>query len=689
MTNNEKAAPAQTGAASCIDTEYPTQYFPRAQARRAGRAESTDLETALHCIAGIDPRGLPYDEWLAVGMALKAGGASVADWEQWSRGDSARFNEGECARKWAGFKSGGVGVGTLVKMFRDAGGTYPPPFGKDEAFGWNDFIGGPAAPPVELPPVSFYPLCTDKIGKPAPLGELLAGVKSGKWAELVARVRAAVAAEMPKKQLQTLKAEILPAFAGAGVFSYCNKVGLSKAAGLILLDVDKLPDTAAAERVRDALAAHPSTVAAFISPGGLGCKAIARIDAPVDDPEHKQAFAALEVYWKGRGITLDPSGDDICRLSYVSHDAGAFIRRTPAAVFRWRKLTIESIADFLATPPPPLDCIVEELFEAGEKGEIIAPSKARKSFFAIDLAAHIAAGRDFLCFKIPRPRRVLLFNLEIGRDWMKRRFYRRLAYYGIRPDDIRDTLHIVNARGKGQVVREQAVEAVRRARAEVAFVDPRYKLLMPTESENAGEGVAGVLDLQDQMAEAGAAAIFVGHDGKGTAGDRDDRDRGAGSGWTGRDCDFRIVLSPHADDPQDAVVLSIMRRNFPPFEPVTLRHEGDGIQLDMGTAPRKETTFTRRQTAKAAAPLDSFRPVVREVLRQEGEPLPSGVLVAKVQEACRIGEKRAVTLIQMMEGDGELAATPRQSKRGGEVRRGTPEQVAEYMRPRLPMGGTP
>ena len=352
-------------------------------------------------------------------------------------------------------------------------------------------------------------------------------------------------------------------------------------------------------------------------------------------------------------------------------------------------LTIEDVADFLADPPPPLDCVVEELFEAGDKGEIIAPSKARKSFFTIDLAAHIAAGRDWLCFKIPRPRRVLLFNLEIKRDWMKRRLNRRLASYGIAPEEIRGILRIVNARGKGQQVRDQAVEIVKQARAEVAIIDPRYKLMRPTESENQGEGVAGILDLQDQIAEAGAAAIFVGHDAKGTAGDRDDRDRGAGSGWTGRDCDFRIVLSPHADDPQDAVVLSIMRRNFPPFEPVTLRHEGDGIQLDTGTAPRKETTFTRRQEGQKAQPLDTLRPVVLDVLREAGKALPAGVLVAKVQEAAHIGMKRAVSLIALCEDAGEIKSTPRQSKKGGEVRRGLPEQVEAYMKPRLPLEGRP
>ncbi len=371
------------------------------------------------------------------------------------------------------------------------------------------------------------------------------------------------------------------------------------------------------------------------------------------------------------------------QLQELKNELDAVAVEVGEAVVESKGLELESIADFLSTPPPPLDCVVEELFEAGDKGEIIAPSKARKSFFAIDLALHIAAGRDWLCFKINRPRRVVMFNLEITTNWMKRRFRRRLDAYGIHPDEIRNMLHVVNARSKGQLVREQAVELVMRAGAEVAFIDPRYKLLRPEESENTGEGVAGMLDMQDKIAEAGVAAIFIGHDAKGVSGDRDDRDRGAGSGWTGRDCDFRLVLSPHADDPQDAVVLSVMRRNFPPFEAVTLRHDGDSIHLDGETAPRKETSFTKRQTAKASAPVDTLRPIVMNLLRGAGGPLPSGILTLKVQEACHIGEKKAATLLAMMEGDGEIKSTPRQSKRGGEVRRGLPEQVDAWINPPL------
>jgi|BioPla2DNA2_1021312.scaffolds.fasta_scaffold91641_3 hypothetical protein len=116
----------------------------------------TDRETALHCLAGIDPRGLGYDEWLGVGMALKKAGATAADWESWSRGDSARFNDGECAKRWAGFNGEGVGVGTLVKMYRDAGGVYPPPAGD---------IQRASAPLPTLPPVSYFNRCTETTGR--------------------------------------------------------------------------------------------------------------------------------------------------------------------------------------------------------------------------------------------------------------------------------------------------------------------------------------------------------------------------------------------------------------------------------------------------------------------------------------------------------------------------------------------
>ena len=60
----------------------------------------------------INPANLTYDDWLAVGMALKNIGCDCSDWENWSRSDE-RFKEGECERKWNGFNRDGYDIGTL------------------------------------------------------------------------------------------------------------------------------------------------------------------------------------------------------------------------------------------------------------------------------------------------------------------------------------------------------------------------------------------------------------------------------------------------------------------------------------------------------------------------------------------------------------------------------------------------
>lgn len=68
----------------------------------------------------INPSTLTYDDWLAVGMALKNIGCDCTDWEQWSRTDD-RFKDGECQYKWNGFDRDGYDVGTLFH-FAQIGG---------------------------------------------------------------------------------------------------------------------------------------------------------------------------------------------------------------------------------------------------------------------------------------------------------------------------------------------------------------------------------------------------------------------------------------------------------------------------------------------------------------------------------------------------------------------------------------
>lgn len=71
-----------------------------------------DIFRARRMLEFISPSTLTYDDWIAVGIALKNIGCNCSDWEQWSTQDE-RFKEGECQAKWDGFKGEGYDFGTL------------------------------------------------------------------------------------------------------------------------------------------------------------------------------------------------------------------------------------------------------------------------------------------------------------------------------------------------------------------------------------------------------------------------------------------------------------------------------------------------------------------------------------------------------------------------------------------------
>jgi len=296
------------------------------EAARAGNWHTrTDRDNALYCLAGLDPSRLTRDEWLRVGMALKASGATAADWEGWSRADAARFHAGECSKIWDGLNGSGVGLGSLVKMYRDAGGAYPPTLGV-----------ALRKPPPTSPAVSFYSGKTDRTGSALSLGAVLDGIRSGKWAALVKPVRDAVEARNDAAK-DTAKRE-LPGFTPAGLFSVRRKDGLQTHSGLVVADVDKLPSAADAAKLRDELAHDPHAQAVFVSPSGLGVKALVRVESCADAVAHEAAFAALvEHFAQAHGVNLDTSGKDVSRLCFVSHDPQAFVRDGAARAFAWRK----------------------------------------------------------------------------------------------------------------------------------------------------------------------------------------------------------------------------------------------------------------------------------------------------------------------------------------------------------------
>jgi len=73
--------------------------------------EDFDEETIKDMLSYVSP-DIGYHEWIEIGMSLKAGGASLRVWDDWSsKGGSYKKND--CASHWGSFKGNGITIGTL------------------------------------------------------------------------------------------------------------------------------------------------------------------------------------------------------------------------------------------------------------------------------------------------------------------------------------------------------------------------------------------------------------------------------------------------------------------------------------------------------------------------------------------------------------------------------------------------
>ena len=157
--------------------------------------------------------------------------------------------------------------------------------------------------------------CTDTT-----LAAVFAEITGPKHQALIEKIRATYADTLPsgrkaaKESIGTLKRG-LPAVMFSGQFSARRAAGLVAHSGLIVADLDELgPDL---EHVAQLAKDDPHAVACFRSPSGDGLKIVYRCD-PSD---HAAAFRSMDAHVVSRySIAPDPSGKDVSRLCFLSHD---------------------------------------------------------------------------------------------------------------------------------------------------------------------------------------------------------------------------------------------------------------------------------------------------------------------------------------------------------------------------------
>ena len=246
------------------------------------------------------------------------------------------------------------------------------------------------------------------------------------------------------------------------------------------------------------------------------------------------------------------------------------------------------------------DPIIEGLLDKGDKEVLVAMSKARKTFLALHLGMHIAAGKVFLGFRIPKARRVMIAQFEIRKGQYHKRLLSASRGTGIKASDLGDRLLIHNLRRDGSTPDEKLRRIAEDAKAnniDLIIIDPFYKLIEG--DENAAHDVKPILAMIDRMAEeTGAAVLYVLHAAKGHSGEKQAIDRAVGSGVIARDFDSQISIGPHVEytDERPLLVVELTTRNYPPRGAFTMSFEGGRFEV-VDMAPEAQTSKNKKKTA--------------------------------------------------------------------------------------------
>lgn len=542
----------------------------------------------LATLNNIDPALLTYEEWLAVGMALKEDGYTAHDWEVWSSRDPKRHKQGECYRKWESFNgsySKNITSGSIVKLAQDYGASIESEAIEDgpiTTLDWDSFIGGKNdnVKIVDKDWVEPKEVSVPEGKKWNPVKEITKYLsvlfqdndhvayttesyeRDGKWFpknRVYDRSCATLIEEFEKckgdigKVLGDTKSE-------AGAWVQINPVdgrGCKNENVTEYRYVLVESDTMSLDKQNAILRELELPIAALVNSGGKSLHAIVRIEARNLDEYRKRVDYLYQICRKN-GFEVDNANKNPSRLSrfpgFVRGDSKQFLVDTNIGKTSWKEWQewIENISDDLPDPESLADVwdnmealadpLIDGVLRMGHKMLIAGPSKAGKSYALIELCAAIASGSKWFGWQCARGR-VLYVNLELDRASCQHRFKDVFERLGV-DVDCNKNIDIWNLRGKTVPMDKLAPKLIRRAAKKdyiAVIIDPIYKVI--TGDENSADQMSKFCNQFDLVCnELGSAVIYCHHHSKGSQGQKRSADRASGSGVFARDPDSLLDL---------------------------------------------------------------------------------------------------------------------------------------------------
>ena len=549
-----------------------------------------------------------YDEWLKIGMALKAEGAPFSVWDDWSSRGS-KYNAGEMESKWNSFRRDEVTGGTLYHIACQHGFT---PSGDDPMVGHYD-LHNLLLDEVHLDPVygsiAKVPDVPSNYNANGEIREYLTTLfeeddfvgycthaifdeKKQKWRP-AGTVYGRTAGQLLRDGFGKVNDE-------AGIWIRFNPLDGQGENDVnvtrwkhCLLESDDIP----IEQQWSLIQSMHLPCTFVINSGGKSLHAIVRIDAE-NAQQYRQRVNDLYEYAEKAGFKPDPQDKNASRLSrlpgakrgdgYQYIVARSIGEKSYQDWINWRQEQADdlpadiSLSDVWDDPPPLKDELIPGILRTGHKMLISGPSKAGKSFLLMNLAISMAEGVEWLGMTC-RQGKVCYVNLELDSASCIHRFKEIYSQRRLKPDHVKN-IDIWNLRGHAVPMNRMAPILIHRFKDkqyEAIIIDPIYKVI--TGDENSATEMSEFCSYFDRVAtEMNVAMIYCHHHSKGAIDKYDNAmDRSSGSGVFARDPDAILDMTEVKTDgceanyrqlkgiPDDLVLtgweFSATLREFPPM----------------------------------------------------------------------------------------------------------------------------
>lgn len=568
----------------------------------------TDAKKVQEALQALHPSLCSYQEWVEIGMALKAEGYPCSVWDEWSARDPLKYHPGECERKWNTFRDSGITIATVFHKAKILGG-----YEYDHALDWGDGLSAYAEEVLAIqnkPSEQPYEMAIRYLETLFKSGESVSYVHSalykedrGKWVPADGghvRKRDDVIRDLKKYKDLDMAFGTIRAEAGAWIRINPTTGPSDKSVtrfAYSLAESDSLP----IEEQQKFFINSKLPIAALVESGGKSVHAIVKIDAE-DETEYKQRVNFLYDWLSKHSFVVDENNKNPARLSRLpgAERDGKLqkLLATNIGCESWLEWIdyIEGVDDDLPpfrslreqskNPPELSPELIGGILREGCKMIITGQSKAGKTCLSQNLAVCIAEGLPWLGLFPCQQGKVLYINLEVEEASLYQRFRAMYKALGIKMSELGgENIIPWNLRGHAAPMDKLAPKIIRRCRNtgpyKAIILDPLYKVQQG--DENSAEAIMKFCNALDRIAhETGASIIYDHHHPKGDA--RENViDRGSGSGVFSRDadaiCDISALspgkellelISSQMQDGEKPMQISFVLRDFKDVEPMNI-----------------------------------------------------------------------------------------------------------------------